>query len=280
MTGRRVPGTMPPMPPAANQARSPAVAGDATAATVTRATTAARALTRAGALAGGFVVIAAAVSGSGTGERFGRDLPWMALFTLAGLIEAGWAATLLDRFVLRGGLGGEIARGNLAAGLTSAGHRLAAGWVASRCLYGADLHTLAIGAAFVAIASVTLLVFQLLHRLLTHYADDQEIRGGNSAVALSNVGLTLALGIIVGHAAEGSFAGWAASLRGYAGALVLALALYPVRQLVVCRLILGFSLRLRGREIDRAIAADRDHVLAGIEGLVYVATALLVTGLF
>jgi uncharacterized membrane protein YjfL (UPF0719 family) len=157
---------------------------------------------------------------------------------------------------------------------------VAAGWVASRCLYGADLGTLAIGAAFVAIAAVTLLVFQLLHRLLTHYADDQEIRGGNGAVALSNVGLTLALGIIVGHAAEGSFAGWAASLRGYAGALVLALALYPVRQLVVCRLILGFSLRLRGREIDRAIAADRDHVLAGIEGMVYVATALLVTGLF
>jgi uncharacterized membrane protein YjfL (UPF0719 family) len=263
---------MPAMPPAVNQATPPVVAPPTA--------TAPRALARAGALAGGFVVIAAAVSGSGVGERFSRDLPWMALFTLAGLIEAGWAATLLDRFVLRGGLGGEIARGNLAAGLTSAGHRLAAGWLASRCLYGADLGTLGIGAAFVAIAAVTLLVFQLLHRLLTHYADDQEIRGGNSAVALSNVGLTLALGIIVGHAAEGSFAGWAASLRGYASALVLALALYPVRQLLVCRVILGFSLRLRGREIDRAIAADRDHVLAGVEGLVYVATALLVTGLF
>jgi uncharacterized membrane protein YjfL (UPF0719 family) len=241
---------------------------------------AARALARAGALAGSFVVIAAAVSGSGVGDRLTRDLPWMAAFALAGLIEAGWAATMLDRGALRGGLGQEITRGNLAAGLTSAGHRLAAGWVASRCLYGADLRTLGIGAAFVAIASLTLLVFQLLHRRLTHYADDQEIRGGNTAVAVSNVGLTLALAIIVGHAAEGSFAGWAASLRAYAGALLLALALYPVRQLLVCRLLLGFSLGMRGHEIDRAIASDRDHVLAGIEGLVYVATALLVTGVF
>jgi uncharacterized membrane protein YjfL (UPF0719 family) len=237
-------------------------------------------LARAGALAGGFLVIAGAVSGSGVGERWSRDLPWMAVFAVAGLVEAALAATLLDHVVLRGGLRREIARGNLAAGLTSAGHRIAAGWVASRCLYGADLGTLAIGAAFLAIGALTLLVFQLLHRSLTHYADDQEIRGGNSAVALSNVGLTLALAIIVGHAAEGSFAGWAASLRAYAGALLLALALYPVRQLVVCRMMLGFSLGLRGREIDRAIAADRDHVLAGIEGLIYVATAMLVTGLF
>jgi uncharacterized membrane protein YjfL (UPF0719 family) len=239
----------------------------------------ARALGRAGVLAGGFLVVGGAAGASGAGHSLGRDLPWMAVFALAGLVEAGLAATLLDRFSLRGGLQPDIARGNVAAGLTAAAHRVATGWVVSCCLYGADLTTLAIGAAFAAIGTLTLLLFQGLHRRLTHYADDQELRGGNCAAAVANAGLTLALAIIVGHAAEGSFAGWGPSLRGYGAALLLALALYPVRQVLVKRLVLGFPLGLRGRELDRAIAADRDLVLAGCEGLVYVATALLVTGL-
>jgi uncharacterized membrane protein YjfL (UPF0719 family) len=203
----------------------------------------------------------------------------MAAFTAAGLVLAGLCATLLDRFTLRGGLAADLGRGNVAAGLTMAAHRVATGWVVSCCLYGADLGTLAIGAAFAGIGTATLLLFQTLHRRLTHYADDQEIRGGNCAVALANAGLTLALAIIVGHAAEGHFTGWASSLRDYGAALLLALALYPVRQVLVKRVVLGFPLGLRGRELDRAIAAQRDHVLAGCEGLIYVATALLVTGL-
>jgi hypothetical protein len=100
------------------------------------------------------------------------------------------------------------------------------------------------------------------------------VRGENCAVGLSNGGLSVALGIIVGHAAEGTFAGWGASLRAYGLALLLALALYPVRQLFVQRLILGGE-----RTLDRAIAQERDLSLGAVEGLAYLATALLVTGL-
>jgi uncharacterized membrane protein YjfL (UPF0719 family) len=239
----------------------------------------ARAIARAGSLAGAFLVVGAAASGSGAGEGLRRDLLWMAAFAGAGLAAAGLAASLLDRALLRGGLARELARGNPAAGVTAAGHRVATGVVAAGCLYGADLVTLGIGLAFLALGTLTLLVFQLLHRRLTRYADDEEIRGENVAAAMGNAGLTVALAIIVAHAAEGSFLGWWASLRGYAVALLLALALYPVRQLLVARLILGLPVAMRGRQLDREIAGRRNVVVGAVEGLAYLATAVLVTGI-
>ena len=238
-----------------------------------------RALARAGSVAGGCLVLAGALAGSGQGDSLGADLPWMAAFAGAGLVLAALAGALLDRAYLPGGMGPELRRGNLAAGITSAGHRLACGVIARHCLFGADLATLVVGAAFFALGAATLLGFQLLHRKLTRYADDQEIRGGNAAAALSNGGLGLALAIIIGHAADGSFTSWADSLRGYAVALALAAALYPVRQLLVKRVILGLPLALRGHQLDREIAERRNTVVGAIEGLSYVAIALLVTGI-
>jgi uncharacterized membrane protein YjfL (UPF0719 family) len=150
--------------------------------------------------------------------------------------------------------------------------------VVAACSYGGNLADLVVSAAFVGLGVLTLAVFQRLHRKLTRYADDQEIRGENAAAALSSAGLTIALAIIVGHAAGGAFVGWGASLRGYGLALLLALGLYPVRQILVKRVILGFPLSLRGSRLDQAIAEDRNEVLGSVEGLTYVATALLVTG--
>ena len=238
----------------------------------------ARALGRAGALIGGFFVVGAALGGSGSGEGL-RDLPWMLLFAAVGLGGAIVAAGALDRVLLRGGMRVELVRGNLAAGITSAGHRIAAGVIAGSCLYGADFANLAAGVVFLAIGVVTLIGFQILHRKLTRYADDEEIRGDNAAAALSNAGLGIALAIIVGHAAEGSFAGWAQSLIGYALALLLAVALYPVRQLLVGRVVLGLPMSFRGRTLDKEIAEKRTAAIGAVEGMAYVAVALLVTGL-
>ena len=166
-----------------------------------------RALARTGTVAGACLVLAGTIAGSGAGERPASDLPWVAAFSAAGLLLAALAAALLDRAYLPGGMGAELRRGNLAAGITSAAHRLACGIIAGHCLYGADLATLAVGAAFLVLGVATLLVFQVLHRKLTRYADDQEIRGGNAAAAVSNGGLGVALAIIIGHAADGSFTG-------------------------------------------------------------------------
>jgi uncharacterized membrane protein YjfL (UPF0719 family) len=243
----------------------------------------ARALARAGSLAGAFVVVAAAVTGSGNGAAWRTDLGWIALFAGVGLLLAGGGASVLDRLFLKTGKGAsmasEIGRHNFAAGIISAGHRASAGVIAGSCLYGADFVTLGVGTAFAALGIVTLAVFEVLHQKLTHYADDQEVRGGNAAAAVSAGGLAVALAIIIGHAAEGHFTGWGTSLRGYFTALLLAAALYPVRQVLVKRIILGLPLTLRGRALDRAIAEERNCSLGAVEGLTYVATALLVTSL-
>ncbi|HEY0709994.1 MAG TPA: DUF350 domain-containing protein, partial [Polyangia bacterium] len=243
----------------------------------------ARALARAGGLAGGFVVLAAAVTGSGNGHSWRTDLGWVAMFLGVGLLLAAAGARLLDRTFLKAAHGAsmatEIERRNFAAGVVSAGHRAAAGIVVGSCLYGADFLSLAVGSAFAALGIATLALFEILHQKLTHYADDQEVRGGNTAAALSAAGLALALSIIVAHAAEGHFTGWGPSLRAYFLALALALALYPVRQVLVKGIILGLPLSLRGRALDRAIAEQRNCSLGAVEGLTYVATALLVTSL-
>jgi uncharacterized membrane protein YjfL (UPF0719 family) len=237
------------------------------------------ALGRAGTVAGACLVLAGAIAGSGRGERLVADLPWMAAFATAGLGLAAIGAALLDRAYLPGGMAPELGRGNLAAGLTAAAHRVACGVIAWHCLFGADLTGLAVGAAFFVLGVVTLLAFQVLHRKLTRYADDQEIRGGNVAAALSNAGLGVALAIIVGHAADGSFTSWSDSLVSYGLALALAVALYPVRQVLVKRLILGLPLSLRGHRLDQEIAERRNPVVGAVEGLTYLAVALLVTGI-
>ena len=229
---------------------------------------------------GGFLAVAAAAHGSGQGSSLRGDLPWIAAFAGAALvllIAGGW---LLDAALLGpGATAREVVRGNIAAGITSAGHLIAMAVVLAGSMYGADLPTLAVSVAFALLGLATLALFQWLHRKLTRYADDQEVRGENAAAALSIAGLTVALGVIVAHAAEGSFEGWGASLRGYALALLLAAGLYPVRQLLVKRLLLGFPLSLRGHLLDRAIAEERNVVVGAVEGLTYLGTAFLMTGL-
>lgn len=180
---------------------------------------------------------------------------------------------------LRGRLRGEIARGNLAAGLVAGGNFVAVGWILQSCFFGRDLRSLAVSATFFLIAVAALIVMQLAYRALTRYADDQEVLGENAASALSYVGVTLALAVIVAHAATGPFLGWAASLRGFGIALLLGVALYPVRQLLVGPLLLGLPMRMRGGALDRMIAQDRNVPVACVEALAYVATALLATAI-
>lgn len=237
----------------------------------------ARAIRRGGGLLAAFLVVAASVHGSGAGNSFAQDLSWIALFAAVSglLVVAG--AWVLDRAFRGAAIARETAAGNRAAGLVAASHRVAVALIARTCLYGGDLRTLAIGAVFVGLGVATLLVFQVLHRRLTRYADDQEIRGQNVAAALSSAGLIVALGVIIGHAAEGHFHGWGPALSGYARALLLAFGLYPVRQVLVTRLILGLPFGLRARALDHAIMAERDEVVGAVEGLGYLATALLVT---
>ena len=89
----------------------------------------------------------------------------------------------------------------------------------------------------------------------------------------------MALAIIVAHATEGSFVGWAGSLRGYGLALLLAAGLYPGAAAAGEEGAPRLSALLAGPPLDRAIAEQRNAVVGAVEGVSYLATALLVTGL-
>jgi uncharacterized membrane protein YjfL (UPF0719 family) len=200
-------------------------------------------------------------------------------FTASGVAALLLAAAVWNRALLGGRLPAELARGNLAAGIAAGVHAAGAGVVASHCFAADVLATLPIGAIFFVVAEVVLVALSLLFRALTKYADDQEILGENAAAATSYSGVLLSLSLIVGHAADGAFPGWGPALRAFALFLLWALLLYPVRQLVVAKWLLGYPFAWRGGALDHAVARERDLVVSCVEATGYLAAALLATGL-
>ncbi|MFE8600589.1 DUF350 domain-containing protein [Archangium violaceum] len=239
----------------------------------------AHALVQVGQVLGLFLISGSVVAGCVQGESLSHDVLWVSAYGLAALVLLEVFGHLGVRVLLRARLAAEVERGNIAAGLAAGSHYLATGILLSRSVAGTDLGTLGVVLVFVVIAQLTLHLFVMLFRTLTAYDDAEEILGENLAAALSYAGITVALSLIIGHAVEGTFEGWAASLRGYALALVFALALYPVRQLFVQTLLLGARFTLRGGRLDQGIAAERNLGMGMLEAVSYLAAAFLVTRL-
>jgi uncharacterized membrane protein YjfL (UPF0719 family) len=237
----------------------------------------ARGLVRAGFVCGVAFIAGSAIQGCVHGQDWRADLVWTVVFGGSAVVLLAAVGSLGIKVLLRSRLPREIARGNLAAGVAAGAHYAATGLIVARCLYGDDVGTLGVSVVFFVIAQLTLHLLLLLFRSLTVYADDQEILGENVAVALSYAGAMLAIAVIVGHAAEGDFAGWAPSLRAYALALLSVLVLYPVRQLVVQTLLLRQPFALRGGGLDRLVAQGHDVGASAVEAVTYMAAAFLLT---
>jgi len=236
-------------------------------------------IVRAGYLCGAAFVAASAIRGCVHGEDWWADLLWTAVFGGSALVLLWAVGSLGIRVLLRSSLPGEIARGNLAAGVAAGAHYAATGLIIAQCLYGDDLATLGISIVFFVIAQATLHLFVVFFRALTLYAEDQEIMGENVAAAVSYAGAMLAIALIVGHAVEGDFEGWGVSLRSYAVALASFVVLYPVRQLGVQTLMLRQPFALRGGALDRLVAQERNVGVSAVEAVSYLATAVLLTGM-
>jgi uncharacterized membrane protein YjfL (UPF0719 family) len=212
-------------------------------------------------------------------DRGGAAWFGAALFGVVALGVWGVAARAQGRLLFGKALRAEVARGNVAAAIAVAANQVSLALIVSRAVSGERPSELPVAVAFAALAILTWTIFVALFRLVTTYPDGPEIAGENQAAALSYAGVALALAVIVAHAVDGPFAGWSRSLHAYGAALVLALALYPVRQLVVEGVLLGCRPCLRGGELDRAIGQRRSVGVAAVEAAAYLATAWLVTGL-
>jgi uncharacterized membrane protein YjfL (UPF0719 family) len=202
-------------------------------------------------------------------QAAGGGWPWAALHLVCAVAAVPLGAWLLDRLYPLPGLAAQAA-GNDAAAIQASAHRLAAAAVAAAAWGGVDAASLAPAAAFWAAGVLAVALLSGAHRLVTRYRDHEEVAAGNAAAALASAGLHLAIGIVVAHAVLGDFAGWAASFAGFAWALAWVLLLWPLRQLVLARLVL----RLPPRELDRAISGERDLGCAAAEAVAYITVAL------
>lgn len=239
----------------------------------------ARRIESAGNLLGVFAISAAVVAGCVEGVDWKIDALWTAVYGSAAVALLHVTGRLGVRALLRAELPAELESGNVAAGIAAGAHHASTGILLASCIYGTELATLGISVAFFVIAQATLHLFVMLFRAVTSYDDADEVRRSNVAAAISYSGITLALALIVGHAAEGEFVSWGASLRAYALALTFAAALYPVRQVVVQTICLGAGLSLRGGALDEGVGARRDVALGVLEASAYLGTAFLVNGI-
>ena len=233
------------------------------------------ALVDAGYVLGVFLVSGALVGGAVKGESLAEDLKWLAIYGALAAVLFTVTSRLGARLLLGSRLPAELARGNLAAGVAVAGHTIATSVLVAANVGGDDLEMIGVSLAFFVLSQLALHGFVVLFRTLTSYDDAAEIEGGNVAAALSYAGITVALSVIIGHAAEGSFAGWADSLHGFATALVFCASLYLVRQVVVQTLLCGARPSLWKGALDQAIGKDRDLGASALEAAAYLGTALL-----
>lgn len=239
----------------------------------------ARHLLDVGQVLGVFLVASAVVKNCVQGQDLAHDLTWATAFGLLGLVLVALTGRLGTQLLVRAALPASIARGNVAAGLAGGAHYVASGIVAANAIAGGKLRDVGLSLLFYLLAIATLWLFVSLFRALTTYDDAEQIQGGNLAAALSYAGLSIAVAIIVGTALDGDFVSWGVSMQGYGAILLLAFALYPVRQLFVQTLLLGTPLALRGGRLDVGVGTDRNEGLGALEAVTYIATALMVARL-
>ena len=240
---------------------------------------AARHLLDVGQVLGVFMVAAAAVKNCVRGEDLVQDIVAAVEFGCLGLLLVALMGRLGTQLLLRSRLPAEIARGNVAAGLAAGSHYVATGIVAAHAIAGSKLRDVGLSLLFFMLAMAALWAFVTLFRALTTYDDAEQIQGENLAASLSYAGVSIAVAIIVGCALDGDFVSWDTSLKGFGAILLLALALYPVRQLFVQTLLLGAPFALRGGRLDTGIGTDRNEGIGALEAVSYIATALSVARL-
>jgi uncharacterized membrane protein YjfL (UPF0719 family) len=246
----------------------------------TRASNVAHLFVQSGHVLAALLLVPGIVREALTHESIVQSALWAAVFVLAGIALIQLAGGLGIRLLLRSSLSRELSSGNVAAGLAAGANYVAIGILAAPAIAGSDLRGLGLSIAFFGIAVATLAAYVALFRALTTYDDAEQIQGENLAAAVSYGGVSVAIALVLARAVTGGeFIGWGSALSGYAWVAAGALALYPIRQLIVQGLILGRTPTLRGGSLDDAIGVDRNVGMAAMEALTYIAAAVTIVQL-
>jgi uncharacterized membrane protein YjfL (UPF0719 family) len=218
---------------------------------------------------------------SAPSHTFWSDVIGVATYGIGGIIAMTVAGLVFEQYSRLTGapLRDQIAKGNLAAGIIDAAIHFSSGLIVAGALTG-DSGTLMPTVVFWATGVAALIVFTHIFRQVTSYHDAELIKQGNVAAALGCAGLIVAIGMMVGYAVSGNFTGYGDSFRSFGLMMLVVLALYPVRQIIVQMLLLGGGFSFRNGRLDREIANDQNVGAGLLEAIGYLATALVVTRIF
>lgn len=209
------------------------------------------------------------------GEDVITDIEWSLVFGFLGLLLLEATGVLGLRLLMKKRLTGALEKGNVAAGVASGAHYVAVGLLTSRAMAGADVRGALLSLAFFAIGVLTHQMMVALFRFLTTYDDTEQIEGENLAAALSYGGVSIAVAIVVARALEGGdFVDWPTAIVGFATVAVTAVAIVPLRQIIVQGVLLGGRPTIRGGDLDEAVGRDRNIGAAALEATTYLGAAL------
>lgn len=233
----------------------------------------------AGYLLATLLIIASVLTGDGHGN-LAKDVLSTLLYGVGGIVLLAFVASHALKLFLNTECLESVRNGNIAAAIVAAASYIATGLVIAACVSGESKGgTVVTAVVFFLAGQVSLLFITFLFRRLTAYDDVKEILAGNMAAAFSYAGILIAVGIIVGHAAEGDFVDYLTSFTGFGKALVAVIALYPIRQFLVQGVLLGSGFSLYAGALDREICEDRNINAGIIEAVSYIAAALMIARL-
>ena len=228
-----------------------------------------------GYLFGVLLIIGSVLAGKGYADIWTHAM-WIAIYGIGSIIFLDLFSILGLKIIISGKCLEAIKAGNSAAGIVSAGGYIATALIIAGAVAADSQGTWVSALVFFIAGQIAFLIITWIFRMLTSYDDNKEILDGNIAAALSYAGLMIAVGLIVGHSIEGDFLGYQASFIAFGKALLVVVALYPIRQWVVQGLLLGGGFTIYGGRLDREIKEDRNVSAGIIEAAVYIATSLLV----
>jgi uncharacterized membrane protein YjfL (UPF0719 family) len=209
----------------------------------------------------------------GPGKGIVEDIIDLGIYGLLGIILLNISWFLCDKLILyKFKLSDELIRDqNQGSGIVSCATSIASGTI----IYGAvsgqggNIWT---ATAFWAIGQAMLILSALIYNLMTPYDIHEEIEKDNVAAGVSLAGALVAMGVIVGLAAEGNFHSWGEDLPEFGAIALLGLILLPFIRILTDKVLLP-SVKLS----DEIAGQEKPNLGAAyIEAFSYIAAAFII----
>jgi len=227
------------------------------------------------AMAGYYSGLVLAIGGvlAGPGISLIDDLMDLCIYGFLSIILVNASWYICDKLVLfKFKISEELIRDhNQGTGAVSAGISIASGFIIFGSVQGkgGSIWTVIV---FWAIGQIILIMAGLIYNLITPYNIHDEIEKDNVAAGVSFAGALIAIGVIVGLAAESDFESWATNLSDYLGYAAMGLVLLPMVRLLTDKILLP-TVNLT----DEIARQEKPNVGAAyIEAFSYIAAAFII----